>query len=324
VLALFDSGYVLPVGVLAFFVLPLLFALFAGRSFCSGVCPLGAIQEVVVLRPVRVPNALDRALRVLAYVYLGLAVYFAANGAAFVICRYDPFVALFRLSGEFDMLVLGGSLLLIGVFVGRPYCRYLCPYGVLLDLAGRLSRWRVTITPKECIHCRLCESSCPYTAIAEPSPRRSAPRRAKAGRRLLALFLLLPVLVGAGGFLVSRTGPSLSRGHPTVALADLVHAERALPDREASDETVAFRKTGDPVADLEERAREKEADFVEGGWWLGGFLGLVVGVMLLGSASLPVRVDYEADRGRCLSCARCYDYCPVDHQNRRTAGEGTP
>ena len=100
VLALFDSSYAVPIGVLAFFVLPLVFALFAGRSFCSGVCPLGAIQDVVLLRPVGLPDWLERALRVLAYVYLGLAVYFAALGAAFVICRYDPFVGLLPADGR--------------------------------------------------------------------------------------------------------------------------------------------------------------------------------------------------------------------------------
>jgi ferredoxin len=241
VLALFDSSYAVPIGVLAFFVLPLVFALFAGRSFCAGVCPLGAIQDVVLLRPVGLADWLERGLRVLAYVYLGLAVYFAALGAAFVICRYDPFVGFFRLSGGFDMLVLGASLLVIGVFVGRPYCRFFCPYGVLLDLAGRLSRWRVTVTPTVCTQCRLCEASCPYGAITLPSPRRSAPQREHAGRRLVLLFVLLPVLVGLGGFLFSLAGRPLSRVHPTVNLALLATAERGVPNKDASDEVVAFR-----------------------------------------------------------------------------------
>ncbi|MGA2663199.1 MAG: 4Fe-4S binding protein, partial [Verrucomicrobiota bacterium] len=50
-LALGDSGYAVPVGVLAFFVLPLAFALFAGRTFCAGVCPHGALQDLVLLKP---------------------------------------------------------------------------------------------------------------------------------------------------------------------------------------------------------------------------------------------------------------------------------
>ncbi len=321
-LAIFDSSYALPFCVLMFFVLPLGFALFAGRSFCSGVCPLGAIQEVVLLRPVGLPDFLERALRTLAYVYLGLAVYFAATGAAFVICRYDPFVGFFRLSGGFNMLVLGGCFLLIGVFVGRPYCRFLCPYGVLLDLAGRLSRWRVSITPAACVQCRLCEESCPYGAIALPSPRRDARARAAASRRLILLLVLLPLLVSVFAYLGSRAGKPLSLVHPTVDLALRVAAERDLSDAKASDETVAFRKTGETIVDLNVRARDRQAAFVAGGWWLGGWIGLVIGIMLIGLFTLPVRIDYEADRGRCLSCARCFPYCPTGHDRRRTLTGG--
>ena len=99
-LALFDSHYAIPWTVAAVFALPLLFTLFFGRTFCAAVCPLGAVQELVALRPVNVPAWLDQALGLLAYVYLGAGVIFAATGAAFVICRYDPFVGFFRRSAS--------------------------------------------------------------------------------------------------------------------------------------------------------------------------------------------------------------------------------
>ena len=107
----------------AFFALPLVFTLLFGRTFCAAVCPLGAVQELVAVRPLKVPLWLDHALGLLAYVYLGAAVLFAATDTAFVICRYDPFVAMFRLSGDVNMLVLGGCFLAVGMLVGRPYCR---------------------------------------------------------------------------------------------------------------------------------------------------------------------------------------------------------
>jgi NosR/NirI family transcriptional regulator, nitrous oxide reductase regulator len=63
--------YSIPIVVTATFFLPLVVALFFGRAFCGGVCALGAIQELVLLKPVQVPRRLDRALGLLKYVYLG-------------------------------------------------------------------------------------------------------------------------------------------------------------------------------------------------------------------------------------------------------------
>jgi len=119
VFSIFDRDYAVPIVVVAFFLLPLVFTLFFGRTFCAAVCPLGAIQDMVLSRPVSVPGWLDSGLRLLAYVYLAAAVLFAATGSAFVICRYDPFVSIFRLSGSLNILILGGCLLLIGVLGSR-------------------------------------------------------------------------------------------------------------------------------------------------------------------------------------------------------------
>ncbi len=170
-LSLFDRSYAIPLTVAVIFALPLLFALLFGRVFCGGVCPLGAVQDLVLLRPVRLPRWLEGALGVLPYVYLGLAVMYALNGAGFVICAYDPFVSFFRLSGPWPMLALGGAFVATSVFVGRPYCRFLCPYGVLLRLCSRWAWRKVSITPDECVVCSLCEDACPFGAIHPPTPQ---------------------------------------------------------------------------------------------------------------------------------------------------------
>lgn len=164
-------GYVVPVTVALFFALPLVFALLFGRVFCSGVCPLGAIQEVVLIKPVRVPQWLDRTLGVVPFLYLGAAVMFTVTDTLWIICRYDPFVAFFRLGGDFPMLIAGGVVLISSAFIGRPYCRWLCPYGVpLLGTVSRVSWRRTSITPDECVNCTLCHKACPYGAIEPKTP----------------------------------------------------------------------------------------------------------------------------------------------------------
>jgi NosR/NirI family nitrous oxide reductase transcriptional regulator len=166
--ALTDPAAFISLITIIIFFLPLAFAVFFGRVFCGGVCPLGAIQELVVLRPVQVPRRLDQGLRWLKWVYLGLAVWLAVLPAAsrdFIICRYDPFVGFFRFTGPVNVLLIGAGLLLLGLFIGRPYCRYLCPYGALLSVLSRLSWRKVSVTPDKELDCGLCAEACPYGAI---------------------------------------------------------------------------------------------------------------------------------------------------------------
>lgn len=166
--ALTDPRYSIPIVVTATFFMPLVVAMFYGRAFCGGVCALGAIQELVVLKPIQVPRRLDQALGLLKYGYLGIAIWQAVKPFAnreFLICRFDPFVGFFRRDGFAHMMMIGAAFLLVGMFVGRPYCRYLCPYGGLLAWCSRLSKRGVTITPDKELDCGLCTEACPYGAI---------------------------------------------------------------------------------------------------------------------------------------------------------------
>ncbi len=320
-LALFDHTYAVPITVLAFFVLPLLFALLFGRTFCAGVCPLGAIQDVVLLRPVKVPGWLEEPLRMLPYVYLGAAVLFTATGSAFTICRFDPFVSLFRLSGSAGMLALGAVFLVISVFVGRPYCRFVCPYGVLLGWMSRLSKWHVTITPDECVQCRLCENSCPFGAIRKPTPEEAGEPREVGVRRLALLVVVVPALVVAGGWIGARLGAPLSRANATVRLADEVLREQAGQSTETTLESEAFAGSGRPAADLYDDALAIRAQFTRGGRLLGIFVAVVFAARLIGLSIRRTRTDYEPDRQACLSCGRCFSYCPVEHRRLKKQKE---
>jgi ferredoxin len=274
---------------------------------------LGAVQDLVLLRPVSVPNWLESGLRVFAYLYLALAVLFAATGSAFVICRYDPFVSFFRISGNANILVLGGCFLLIGLFVGRPYCRFVCPYGAILRQLSRLSMWRVTVTPDECIRCRLCEDSCPFGAIRKPTADWPSTEYARGKRRLALLLLLVPVLAGVGGWMGYSVRPVTSRMHATVRLAERIYLEEQGKVEGTTNASTAFRAMGKTTEQLYEEASNIRAGFGVGGWLFGGFVGLVIGFKLISVSVRRRRSGYEAERASCLACGRCFEYCPREH-----------
>ncbi|HDY89261.1 MAG TPA: 4Fe-4S binding protein [bacterium] len=309
-LALFNSAYTIPLTVIAFFALPLVFTLFFGRTFCAAVCPLGAIQDVVILKPTAVRPWIAQVLGVIPYMYLGLAVLFTSTGAGFVICQYDPFIGFFRFGASFNMIALGISLLILGTVVARPYCRFLCPYGVILNWLSRLSKWHVTITPAECINCRLCEESCPFGAINLPVDEKPVDR-GKSIRHLAVLFILLPVIVAGSGWVFSRFSVPLSNQHFTVSLAEKIQAENSGGISATTEETDAFRASGKTVEELFTEALLIRRKFRTGGWILGGFTGFIFCAKLIGLTILRRRNDYTADTGNCFSCARCFSYCPV-------------
>lgn len=310
--ALFNPAYIIPVSVIIFFALPLVFALFYGRTFCAAVCPLGAIQDAVVLKPAKVPEWLASLLGVFPYLYLGLAVLLAATGAGFIICQYDPFIGFFRFGADFNMVVFGLSMLLLGTVVARPYCRFLCPYGVLLNWMSRLSRRHVKITPDECNNCRLCEESCPFGAIKKAEDEAPPADKKKDIINLAILFVLLPVFVFGSGWVGSRLDIPLSRLHPTVSLAEEVLLENSGKRTEMTDATKAFRASGKPSEVLFAEAKSIQTRFRRGGWIFGSFIGLVLCLKLIGLFIRRRQLEYDVDKGACLSCGRCFAYCPYE------------
>lgn len=311
-LTLFDPNYAISLMVLAFFVLPLIFSLFYGRVFCAGVCPLGAIQDLVVLKPISVAPWLRKTLGLIPFIYLGLAVLFAATGTDFIICRYDPFVGIFRMDGPFLMIILGISFLLMGLFIARPYCRFLCPYGALLKITSLFSKKHLSITPSKCIQCKLCANSCPFDAIEEPTTTKLKPNTSANIRKFMLYAALIPVLVLLGGYAISSVHQVLSKVHPDVYLADLLVSNPELKNNTENIDIETFMSSGKSLDTLVEEAKGIQQQFKTAGWYLGGFLGLVFGLSLLNQVIYRKRKDYQPNKGDCYSCGRCMDFCPVE------------
>jgi ferredoxin len=309
-LALADNTYVMPLSVLLFFMLPILFAFLFGRVFCAGVCPFGALQELVNIKNYRLSKAITSVLGIFPWIYLIFAVLFAVTQSRFIICRFDPFVGIFRLGGDFALIVFGILLLVAAIFTGRPFCRFICPYGALLGLFSRVSIRKIELTQKTCNNCELCHNACPVDAIKPPFDNKVKESRAQGVRRILMYFAVLPLMILAGALLMRHVSDGLSRVHKDVRLYDMVMQHEANPQDVLSVDLEAFYGQGGTVEELTQKCDVIRADFLFYSTIAGALIGLVIGLSLIGLSVKRTRKLYEIDHAACVDCGRCFSYCP--------------
>lgn len=147
----------------------ILLALVTGRAFCGNICPVGSLQELAYAVPVQ--KYVIRHTGILEIVRL--AVFFATVISAMY------FVDLIAVTGLYDLFSLtvsaglftAAALILLSLFLYRPICRILCPFGLLFSIPSQFSLCRLRRT-EHCIGCKKCEKVCPARTAGAEDPKR--------------------------------------------------------------------------------------------------------------------------------------------------------
>lgn len=152
--------------------------LFWGRGpFCGWLCPFGALQELTSttakwckVPQITVPWGLHERLWPIKYIVFlglfGLSLYSVALAEQFA--EIEPFktAIILKFARSWPFVLYAGGLLVIGLFIERFFCRYLCPLGAALAIPGRIRTFEWLRRWKECgSPCQRCAKECPVQSI---------------------------------------------------------------------------------------------------------------------------------------------------------------
>jgi NAD-dependent dihydropyrimidine dehydrogenase PreA subunit len=152
----------------------LLLVFLANKFICSWGCQAGTLQDIIfrlnrnhrdtagIMRQYRPPFLWTNTIRV-AFFLIFTSVAFAWGND--LIDPIDPF-KIYKPTA----IGIGGAIFLglIGVaslFVYRPWCQFVCPFGLIGWSVEKVSLFKIIVNHETCIGCRSCEKACPSTVM---------------------------------------------------------------------------------------------------------------------------------------------------------------
>ena len=154
--------------------------LVAGRIYCSVICPLGVMQDVVsrcsgLRRKKKYRFSYSPEVKWLRYGMFAVFVAALAAGVGSVVALLAPYSSFGRIvSGLVWHRTLPVFIIALVTFVilfilawrnGRTYCNTVCPVGTVLGFLSRFSLFRITIDESKCNKCGLCSRRCKAACI---------------------------------------------------------------------------------------------------------------------------------------------------------------
>jgi len=142
---------------------------FFGKVWCGWLCHLGGLQDFLFQSPKLELLKSQKAQKILRYSRIGLLLVLIIQ---LIITRsnlyihYDPFKVAFNLfSANTTGYVLLVLLLISSVLIYRPFCRAVCPVGLILGWISMIPGARQLSKKDTCIDCSSCSKSCRSKAM---------------------------------------------------------------------------------------------------------------------------------------------------------------
>ncbi|RWX42989.1 4Fe-4S binding domain-containing protein [Candidatus Electrothrix aarhusensis] len=158
------------IAMIVFFLLVLL----ANKFICGWGCQIGTLQDLIfrlnrnrkdskgILPQFKLPFLLTNSIRIAFFAAFTVV---AFTWATDIIDPVDPFKifkpAMIKPLGWFFVI----GILILSLFVYRPWCQLFCPFGLVGWLIEKISVFKVKVNYDTCVACEACAKACPSTAM---------------------------------------------------------------------------------------------------------------------------------------------------------------
>jgi len=168
-----SKGVIFPPRIIAFGIF-LLMVVLANKFICSWGCQVGTLQDLIfrlnrdskdrkgLFGRIKIPFIISNSIRISFFIIL---LFVAFIWAADIIEVVDPFkIFKPKVIGIAGGLFIG-LVLLLSLFIYRPWCHFFCPFGLVGWLAEKISVFKIKVDYDKCISCQACSKACPSTVM---------------------------------------------------------------------------------------------------------------------------------------------------------------
>ena len=162
-----------PMAKVVAFLFFVVLAVVGNKLICGWACPFGSLQELLYSLPIlrrikqqKLPFVATNTIRTGLFAVMLLFLFGIIGGRKGTVIYHhiNPF-GLFDRDFETISVALTIVLALVAaVFVYRPFCQLVCPFGLISWMVERFSVARVRVDRERCTECGACIKACPLEA----------------------------------------------------------------------------------------------------------------------------------------------------------------
>jgi polyferredoxin len=168
-----SRGTIFPPRLIAFSIF-LLMVILANKFICSWGCQIGTLQDFIfrlnrdskdkkgLFGQIKIPFVISNSVRILFFLILTFVAFVWSMDIVELI---DPF----KIFKPHVIGIVGGLfialIMLLSLFIYRPWCHFFCPFGLVGWLAEKISFLKIKVDYDKCISCEACSKACPSTVM---------------------------------------------------------------------------------------------------------------------------------------------------------------